>query len=164
MKRLFLLLTCSIAAALPGFAEAEYPKQGPDIYDREADGFTQISAALEKAKATNKRVLVMFGANWCVWCHRLHATFENHETIAAFLRDHYVVVLVDVNSRKGVKRNAAVNEKYGNPIRHGLPVLVILDAADQVLVTQETGALEDGDKAHDPAKVLAFLKTWATKR
>ena len=49
-------------------------------------------------------------------------------------------------------------------IRHGLPVLVVLDAAGRPLTTQDTGALEDGKTAHDPAKVLAFLRRWAPQR
>lgn len=139
---------------------AEYPQSGPDIYDPKADGSVQIDAALRQAKAENKRVLLKFGANWCSWCRALNALMhENAEVKAALARD-YVVVLVDVNTRNGVKRNDGVNAKYGNPIQHGLPVLVVLDANDRPLVTQETGILEEG-KGHDPAKVLAFLAQWA---
>ena len=71
--------------------------------------------------------------------------------------------MIDVNQRHGTARNAAVNEKYGNPLKEGLPVLVVLDADGHRLVTQETGALEQGGgvEAHDPAKVLAFLEKWA---
>jgi hypothetical protein len=50
---------------------------------------------------------------------------------------------------------------YGNPTRLGLPVLVVLDADGRQLTTQSTGDLEKGN-AHDPAKVLAFLKKWAS--
>jgi len=158
-----------IAAALFistfGFsAEPEYPKQGPDIYDREADGTAQITAALTQAKAEHKRVLLKLGANWCVWCHRLSATLHESKPVAQALAHDYVLVLVDVNHRNGKKRNDAVNERYGNPDQLGLPVLLVLDDGGRLLTTQETGALEDGDKAHDPAKILAFLQTWAPKR
>jgi thiol:disulfide interchange protein len=155
----FFALTAALA-----FAEPEYPTQGPDIYDTKADGFQQIDAALQRAGANHKRVLVMFGANWCVWCHRLHGTFANDQAVAAALRENYELVLVDVNTRHGTKRNAAVNERYGNPVKEGLPVLVVLDASGRPLTTQETGALEDGKSAHDPQKVLAFLERWKPKR
>ena len=71
--------------------------------------------------------------------------------------------MIDVNKRHGPARNAAVNDQYGNPVRLGLPVLVVLDADGRPLATQDTGALEKGDGtvAHDPAKVLAFLAHWA---
>jgi thiol:disulfide interchange protein len=161
----FLAALLLLLAAAPGYsAEPEYPKQGPDIYDREADGTVQIATALKQAKAEHKRVLLKLGANWCVWCHRLSSTFHQDPAVAQALARDFVLVLIDVNHRDGRKRNDAVNEKYGNPVQHGLPVLLVLDADGHLLTTQETGALEDGGKAHDPAKILAFLKAWAPKR
>ena len=137
---------------------------GPDLYDTQADGTAQIAAAVAKAKAENKRVLVKLGANWCIWCRRLSHTFESDAAVAKALQENYVLVLVDVNHRHGKKRNDTVNDRYGNPMAQGLPVLVVLDADGKQLTTQETGALEDGKSAHDPAKVIAFLQKWAAKR
>ena len=162
MKFLATLVLLSAVTALR--AEPEYPKQGPDIYDRAADGTAQIAVALTQAKAEHKHVLVKLGANWCVWCHRLHHTLHTDAAVAKTLKDNYVLVLVDVNHRDGRQRNAAVNDKYGNPMAQGLPVLVVLDADGHPLKTQETGALEDGKSAHDPVKVIAFLQQWAPKR
>jgi glutaredoxin len=108
-------------------------------------------------------VLVDLGANWCVWCHRLHHTLQTDAAVARALNDNFVLVLVDVNHRDGKKRNDAVNGRYGNPIKEGLPVLVVLDADGHQLLTQESGALEDGKDAHDPAKIIAFLQKWAPK-
>lgn len=153
-----------LLAATTFAAEPEYPKSGPDIYDTEADGTAQIAAAVAQAKSENKHVLVKLGANWCIWCRRLSHTFKADATVAKALNENYVLVLVDVNHRQGKKRNDAVNDKYGNPMAQGLPVIVVLDADGKQLTTQETGALEDGKSAHDPAKVIAFLNKWAPKR
>ena len=98
------------------------------------------------------------------WCHRLSATLHENKPVAQELADNFILVLVDVNHRNGKSRNDAVNETYGNPVQFGLPVLLVLDENGRLLTTQETGALEDGDKAHDPGKVLAFLRTWAPKK
>ena len=162
MKVLSLLTL--FAATTVFAAEPEYPKQGPDVYDREADGTAQIAAALVQAKAEHKRVLLKLGANWCVWCHRLSATMHENQPVAQELADNFVLVLVDVNHRDGRSRNDTVNAQYGNPVQFGLPVLLVLDETGRLLTTQDTGALEDGGSAHDPAKVLAFLQTWAPKR
>ena len=151
----FLLLGTLLQAA-------EYPQAGPDICDPKPDGFAQIETALQQAKAKNKRVLLKFGANWCSWCRALNGLMHDDAGVKADLARDYVVVLVDVNTRNGVKRNEAVNTKYGNPLQHGLPVLVVLDADGRLLVTQETGVLESG-QGHDPVKVLAFLATWAAQ-
>ncbi|HXT58268.1 MAG TPA: hypothetical protein VN699_06515 [Pirellulales bacterium] len=58
-----------------------------------------------------------------------------------------------------VKHNADILKRYGNPDKHGLPLLVVLDADGEQLTTKDTEELEEGDH-HDPAKVLAFLIEW----
>lgn len=159
----FLTVLAYVLAASVLRAEPEYPKMGPDLYDTQADGTAQIAAALTQAKAGHKHVLVKLGANWCIWCRRLDHTFHENAAVAQALKDNFVLVLVDVNHRGGKQRNEAVNDRYGNPMKEGLPVLVVLDSDGRQLTTQETGALEDGKAAHDPAKVLAFLKKWAPR-
>jgi thiol:disulfide interchange protein len=159
-----LLAHACVALALVGAptlrADPEYPKMGPDIYDTQADGGAQISAAIDRAAAEHKRVILDFGANWCIWCRRLHATFEGDPAVSRALARDFVVVMVDVNMRNGPKRNAGVNERYGNPVQHGLPVLVVLDSDGKQLTTKDTGELEDG-AGHSPAKITAFLASWA---
>jgi thiol:disulfide interchange protein len=140
-------------------AEPPAKASRPAIYDEHADAAKQIPEALALANKENKLVLLQFGANWCGWCHKLHQLCQSDEGISAKLKEAYVVVLVDVNQG----HNDATNQKYGNPSRFGLPVIVILDASGKVLVTQDTGKLEAGDH-HDPKKLLAFLTEWARKR
>jgi thioredoxin-related protein len=162
MKLLPLLLFVAATACFG--AATEYPKMGPDLYDPTADGNVQIAAALKQAKAEHKHVLLMFGANWCIWCRRLHHTFESVPAVTKALNENHVLVLIDVNMRHGVKRNDEINTRYGNPIKEGLPVFVVLDADGKQLATQESGALENDKEGHDPAKVIAFLQQWAPKK
>ena len=152
-----LLLLLTPPTGLPADAAAKPARAA--IYDESADGGKQVEEGLLRARKENKRVLLMFGANWCGWCHRLHKLFESDAQIAAKLKQDFVVVMIDVNKN----HNADVNQRYGNPMRFGLPVLVVLDAAGKALRTQDTGKLEEGDH-HDPAKVLAFLNQWAPSR
>lgn len=156
----FLAACLLLLAAAVSVRAAEYPAMGPDIYPTQADAAPAIAEALKIARAQQKHVLLDFGANWCVWCHRLHSLFTTNKLVSSALQHDYIVVMIDVNKRHGVARNAAVDAHYGNPTAQGLPVLVVLDAAGRVLTTQETGALENGE-AHDPTKVIAFLKKWA---
>jgi thiol:disulfide interchange protein len=148
MKELLLL----------GLLLAQPPKPTP-LYDEKASGAQQIEKALAEAKKSKKNVLLQFGANWCHWCHKLHELCEKDPAIAAELKKNFVVVLIDVNQ----KHNDDINQRYGNPTKLGLPVIVVLDPAGKQLWTQDTGKLEERDH-HDPAKVLAFLKEWAPKR
>ncbi len=154
------LAALALLCALPLRADPEYPKMGPDIYDVHGSGAAQVDAALARAFAEHKRVLLDFGANWCIWCRRLHATFEADPSVARALERGFIVVMVDVNTRNGTKRNADLVARYGNPVTHGIPVLVVLDAAGRQLVTKDTGELEEG-AGHSPAKITAFLGAWA---
>jgi thiol-disulfide isomerase/thioredoxin len=148
MKELLLL----------GLLLAQPPKPAP-LYDEKASGAQQIEKALIEAKRGKKNVLLQFGANWCGWCHKLHKLCDEDKAIAAELRKNFVVVLIDVDK----KHNEDINQRYGNPTKNGLPVIVVLDAGGKQLWTQDTGKLEEGDH-HDPAKVLAFLKQWRPKK
>ncbi len=79
--------------------------------------------------------------------------------ISKIVKENYLVVLIDVD--KG--HNADVVKQYGNPVRFGLPVLVVLDSDGKQLATQDTGQLEHGDH-HDPAKVIAFLESGRSQK
>jgi len=130
-----------------------------NIYDESADGSKQIDAALTVAKRDSKHVLLQFGANWCGWCRKLHKLFETDERIREELEDAYVVVLVNVDG----DHNKDIDLKYGHPTQYGLPAIVVLDDDGKSLTVQDTGKLEQGEH-HDPEKVIAFLKKWATKK
>ena len=157
------LVAVSVTLA-PGAVRADPPDKAkrPAIYDQNADGNQQIADALLIAQRDNKRPLLMFGANWCSWCHRLHGLFQSDKEIARKLLYEYVLVLIDVDKIDGRMHNADVDKRYGQPTKQGLPVLVVLDRDGKQLTTQETGALEIGDH-HDPKKVLAFLEKWQPK-
>ncbi len=131
----------------------------PPIYDPKVDGAQQITEALARAEQDNKRVLLQFGANWCIWCHRLHELFTNDRDIARKLLYEYELVLIDVAEIDGKRHNDDIDARYGRPTRGGLPVLVVLDADGKRITTRTTEVLEEGDH-HDPAKVLAFLEKW----
>ena len=159
LRPLLTLATLALLLVTAASADPEYPKMGPDIYDVHADGESLVAAALTKASAEHKRVILVFGANWCIWCRRLHSTFEGVPTVSKALDRSFVVVDIDVNTRHGPKRNAGVNTRYGNPIAHGIPVLVVLDSDGKQLTTKDSGELEEGE-GHSPSKITAFLELW----
>jgi len=139
-------------------ADGEKGKRA-DIYDTKADGAKQIADALTIAKRDNKRVLLQFGANWCSWCHLMHETLENEKQLAKVLQYEYVFVLVDVDEVDGKQHNASINEKYGEPIKNGLPAWVVLDADGKQIATVNTEPFELG-KGYDSDKILAALNKY----
>jgi hypothetical protein len=47
-----------------------------NIYEAKADAHAELEEALEKASKEHKRVLIVFGANWCYDCHVLDLAFQ----------------------------------------------------------------------------------------
>lgn len=125
-------------------------------YDAKADGKAQIAAALVEAKASNKRVLVQFGGNWCVFCEALDKLIEHNPDLRA-LHDKYVAIHVDAGA------NADLDDVYGKPYANGFPVMLVLDADGKLLHTQASTAFQlPTSVGHDPAGVKKFLSEWAT--
>lgn len=152
---LWLLLAAALlllAALLPA---QDRPGSRSAIYDPNADVKAQISAAVKRAGAEERNILLMFGGNWCPWCHRLHELFAGDAAVRKVLDKRYIVLLVDVGEKPGQPLNQDLVELY-RVKGFGYPALAVLDKDGKLLCAQSTGVLEKG-KGHDPAKILAFL-------
>jgi thioredoxin-related protein len=158
-KMLWLLLAAALVLLASILPAATQGKNGPDIYDPGADVKAQIAAAVKTAGVENKNVILMFGGNWCPWCHRLHELFQADARIKKLLATRYVLLLVDVGEKPAEPLNRDLVDLYRIK-DFGYPALAVLDKQGHLLCAQSTGVLEKG-KGHDPARVLAFLKIQA---
>jgi thioredoxin-related protein len=149
----FAAMLMLLAAVLP--AEVSSAKKTA-IYDPVADVKALIAAAVKTAGVENRNVLLMFGGNWCPWCHRLHELFAADARIKKFLAERYIVLLVDIGEKPDQPLNRDLVDLY-RVKDFGYPALTVLDKQGRLLCTQSTGVLEKG-KGQDPDKVLAFLK------
>jgi thioredoxin 1 len=148
---------CMLAAALlllgPLASAAER------IYPAVSAANGDIAAALKEAAATHRRVIVDFGGDWCPDCKVLDLRFRD-PTNAAFLQRHYVVVRVNVGNN-GIKENFDVAERYGIPLRKGVPALAVLDSDGRVVYSQKNGEFESM-RSMDRTSVTDFLRKWAS--
>ena len=114
-------------------------KDKPHTYDEKADAKADIATALAKAKKNNKRVLLMFGANWCGWCHKLHGVFESNREVGRTLLYEYERVNIDIGK---MDKNTGLGRKDGaRTDKGGGPARTVLDGDGQGIDNQETGAL-----------------------
>jgi thiol:disulfide interchange protein len=145
-------LIASVATLL-----AAAPANAQRLYDPTANAAMAVDSALALARVDHKRVLLEFGADWCLDCWVLDRLFHQ-PTVAPYLRDHYHVVKVDVGQ---FDRNLKLVAKYGNAIEGGVPALVVLTPTGQRVVATRNGEVE---AAHNltAAAVLRLLQTWAT--
>ncbi len=144
-----LVITMTITLSAAG-------NKKPSLYDPSLDVKAELKKAFITAKKENRNILMMFGANWCPWCHKLHNLFDNNKEIKDYLKKHFILILVDV----GEDRKKPINQDIVKKARVGglgYPSLAVLNYKGQLLVAQSSGILEKG-KAHNPEKVLNFLK------
>ena len=129
------------------------------VYDELADAQAQVSQALAKAKADDKQVMIVFGANWCGDCKMLDGEFKK-PAMKALLDANYVVVKVDVNR---FNKNLDVVKPYGDVIKKGIPSIVIATPANQLVYATNGGELADARKMGE-AGVTEFFKALAAKK
>lgn len=136
-------------------AKLEQPLSVNEHIYPEGDAHAEVREALTKAAKDRKRVLVVFGADWCYDCHVLDKAFQRAD-IAPVLRAHYEVVHVDVG--RGEK-NQDLMQEYGVPMKKGIPGIAVLDSSGKVLYSQKNGEWERA-RALGPEDLLALLNKW----
>ena len=127
------------------------------LYPDPARADADIAAAVEQARHEAKRVLIDFGGDWCTDCKVLDVNLRKPEN-AALLAQRFVVVHVNVGER-GIQTNFDVAERYGIPLKKGVPALAVLDPNGRVVYAQKAGEFENM-RAMDPASVHDFLVAW----
>lgn len=126
-----------------------------NIYPRDADAHTEIREAEEKAAAGHKRVLLVFGANWCFDCHVLDIAF--HRPDFASVMAGYEVVHVDLGD--DAKKNADIVKQFDATLDKGIPTLVVVESDGKVVFSQKNGEFEDA-RSLTPEALLEFLNKW----
>lgn len=110
-----------------------------------------MKTAYEKAGAENKKVLLIFHASWCGWCHKMEASI-NDPACSKFFDDNYVVAYLDVQEngdKKSLENPGGFDlmKKY-NADNSGLPYWLILDAQGNILANSLMKA--DGTASNAP--------------
>jgi thioredoxin family protein len=131
------------------------PLDRKQIYSPSVDANTEIAEAVRSASASHKRILVVFGGNWCFDCHVLDEAFHSPE-IAPTLNKSFVVVHVDIGQ---MDKNLDVAKKYDIPLDRGVPAIAVLDSDGKLLFSQKRGEFEAA-RSMAPEDILAFLDKW----
>ena len=134
----------------------EPAKPNTDLYAPPEEAQSEISAALASSAKDHKRVILVFGANWCYDCHVLDATFHS-KAIAPLVVANFHVVHINIGEED---KNLDLAAKYGVPLKKGVPALAVLDSNGTVIYSQQEGEFENSVRI-GPADVTAFLKKWA---
>src|SRR6188474_3755397 len=105
MKNIFLLSALLFVSITPVFAQ-KAPLSAEEI----------MKEAFVSAKKQNKKVLVMFHASWCGWCHKMDTSL-NDASVKKFFDDNFVIrhlVVAESDRKKNLENPGGQEmlEKY----------------------------------------------------
>jgi thioredoxin-related protein len=150
MKKLTLLLTLILSVNILIAQETK-------LYNPAADAEKDLAAAVAKAKAEHKYVLVQAGGNWCKWCIEFARFAKADPKIDFVINSSYVWYHLNYSKEN---ENKATLAKLGYPQRFGFPSFIILNEKGERIHTQNSEYLEDGGKSYSQQKVQSFLEMW----
>lgn len=157
MKTIFLCLSVCFSSVV--FAQKDNTEKKSLIYNPEENAAAAIAVAVKKAKAEKKQVLIQAGGNWCGWCLEFNRFTHADPKIDSLLKADYVVYHLNYSKEN---KNEKIFEQYKFPQRFGFPVFLILNDEGELIHTQNSAYLEEGESYHRD-KVLAFLFDWNRK-
>jgi hypothetical protein len=131
------------------------PLQRKAIYSENANPSKEITEAVHAATTSHKRILLVFGGNWCFDCRVLDEAFHSPE-IAPTLNKSFVVVNVDIGE---MNKHLDVAKTYDVPLDRGVPAIAVLDSNGKLLYSQKQGEFEKA-RSMAPEDILTLLHRW----
>jgi thioredoxin 1 len=138
----------------------EPAQPNPVLYPDPSQAQSELTAALSQAGRQKKRVLVVFGANWCYDCHVLDATFHS-PAFVSLVEANYIVVHLNIGDEG--RDNNDLAARLGVNLEKGIPSLAVLDPDGKIIVSQQNGEFQSSVKI-GPEDVQAFLERWKPAR
>ena len=126
-------------------------------YDAKANPEADLNRALAEARGSNKKVLVIAGGEWCVWCHYLESFVKTNRDVEDALHGAFVTVKVYVG-------NDNTNAKFFSrlPKADGYPHFWVLENDGKLKKSVNTALLEDGKTSYNKATFLKFIREMAS--
>lgn len=119
-----------------------------------------LKQARTKAAKENKKVMVIFHASWCVWCHKMDTSL-NDPSVKDYFDKNYVITHLTVSESKDKKNleNPGADKLFkdwgaGN---EGIPFWVIMDKDGKVLADSKDSGSNVGCPA-TAGEVAYFIK------
>lgn len=114
-----------------------------NIYPVVVEHHPKIEQALLKAKQKPNGVIIIFGADWCPPCRQLDKMLDQID-VKNGLQPLYEIVKIDIGHWD---KNMEIAKKYGNPVREGIPGIVLLNkdgTIREIIETKELSSLMSG--------------------
>ena len=155
MVAVLLLLSASLMVAQQApLTEDKISARLRQLYPVNADAKKEIATALAAAAKDHKRVLLVFGASWCIDCFALDYRFHQPE-IQPIVDKNYHIVHVDIGEHD---KNLDIAQRYDTPVE-AVPTIAVLSSTGKLLFSQKTHQFSAARRL-DPQVIVKFLETW----
>lgn len=129
-----------------------------DLYPSDADPKKEIDEALKQASIEKKRVMLIFGGNWCYDCHVLDRAL--HEGAAGKIaKESFLLLHVDIGEGD---KNLDLVKLYKIPLEKGVPAVAILNGEGKLIYSSGEGEFEAARRMMKK-DLVAFLLSWKEK-
>jgi hypothetical protein len=156
------LLALAIAGCVttPEVAAPAHPEAR--AFSASADSSADVDAALVRASAAGKRVLLVMGANWCHDSRAL-AGWLATPRFAALVAERYELVFVNVGMpQTGDGHNLGIARRFGLADLPGTPALLVLTAEGRA-VNLDTAASWRNAASRSEEAIFAELAALAER-
>jgi len=159
----FLIIFPAVSAQRPlndaGAKLSEPISVKADLYPADADARSEIDEALKRATAERKRVLLIFGANWCYDCHVLDQALHEGDA-GKIVSQNFLLVHVDIGEGE---KNPDLLKTYKIPLDKGVPAVAVLESNGRLLYSSGDGEFEAARRMLKK-DLMAFLNKWKQLR
>jgi len=153
-----LICSHNAAAQRPGEPNNQLLEAVPvkvEIYPTNADANQEIQEALKRAAAEKKRVLLVFGANWCYDCHVLDRALQEGAA-GKLVNESFLLVHVDIGEGE---KNPEIVKTYRIPLNRGVPAVAVLSGDGKLLFSSGDGEFESA-RTMLKRDLVTFLNRW----
>jgi thiol-disulfide isomerase/thioredoxin len=162
MPNLYSRLLCIIALAIClglviGNARAAETDPDGKLFQPSDDPLADVQRAIASAGLTERRALVVLGANWCHDSRALAARLHQ-SPLAEVIQQHYVLVFVDVGY---YELGRALPQQFGVAHYYATPTVLIIDPGSGQLVDDEERHMWGNAYRVSMSESVEYFEKWA---
>lgn len=160
-KMIKLVMVATLALSVYSCGEKKQDEQDlpafSKVYNSAANPEDDLNYAVSIAKEENKRIFMMVGGDWCVWCRGFDKFLKEKSKVSEYLYKNFVVVKVYYG-----KGNYNAKFLSGFPRVIATPHFYVLESDGKTLLSQGSEVFEKG-RSYDQLKLMSFLQKWTKK-
>jgi hypothetical protein len=127
------------------------------MYQPSTDPLADVQQALGRAEKSDRRVLVVLGANWCHDSRALASRLQA-PPLADVIQQHYELVFVDVGF---YEHGRDVLQQYGVPHFYATPTVLIIDPSSRASINNEDRHMWGNAYNIDMSSSVQYFEKWA---